>query len=271
MKSCIFLVIIILIPSSILAQTDSVKHSSSVILFGKGAYGTKQERYGANAVKLNLTALFSGLYGLHYERELNQAFSIEAGLGLTGRNFVGNALRKAIELDKDVLSQASPNFTEEFDEYDDDFDFKSRDAKIGFFVSALPRFYFGVQDGFDGAYVGLNIQYRKYVFEAYPLDPSAPQYSGDIKFKKGSNYSEFETNLVLAVIIGNQFLFDKAVGDMFIGLGINIIQGERRDIGYVKNPSSLSPDIAVIGTQPREVSQLFPYFEIGYKIGVFWK
>src|SRR5688572_10341823 len=113
---------------------------------------------------MGIAAIPNGKYGFTFEQEIGGVFAIEAGGGLTGRNFFGNIFAEALAEEKE--SQSSPNFADYLDYEDNDFEFTSRNATLGWFVSVMPRFYF-LGDGIEDSYLGLNIQYRRYKFDAY--------------------------------------------------------------------------------------------------------
>src|SRR5688572_22871100 len=120
MKNLI-LFISLLVPVICLAQQDSTSRTISKVYFGNSPENAVN--YNANSLKLGIFDIVSGKYGVYFEKEISDYFSIEAGTGLTGMNFAASVYSEAIEgEDKDGI-QTSPNFSAELDIYDENFDF----------------------------------------------------------------------------------------------------------------------------------------------------
>ncbi len=225
---------------------------------------SKNKKYHSNALKSGVFAPLIGKYGVAYERELNSRFSIEAGLGLTGRNLTGMALANEMTYGDD--EQDSPNFIYYNDEWDEDYTFSNRDAELGWYVSLMPRMYFQ-QAGFDGNYWGINFQYKHYNFDAYSLAPSLGELQYDPSLPP---VHEFENNMVISLNYGIQTLREHFIFDWYWSLGANFVNGERRDVGYEPIPGTQFSHPAV-GSKPREVSTVRLYVEIGLQLGGWWE
>src|ERR1700722_3888865 len=96
MKKIVTTVIFCVALNGAFSQADSSKTGTKVIFFG--ANRNKEAKvYNGNAIKLGLADIASGLYGLHYEHELSEIFSIQVGGGLTGHNYIQFAFDEAID------------------------------------------------------------------------------------------------------------------------------------------------------------------------------
>lgn len=272
MKSNFTLLLLLLLSfTTLYAQQDTVKRTTTTVIFGDasadGKASSGPSKYNANAVKLNLLGLFSGTAGLTYERELGSMFSIEVGGGLTFRNFAGNLWRQALD-DAGENDQKSPNFSADYlDEIDEDYSFDRRTAKLGSYFTIMPRFYYQ-EDGFDGTYLGMHLQRRIYKFEAFGLDQASSSYT-DLSFVDGpGNRDEFEKQTIIALCWGYNNVGTRTVLDFYSSIGINSINGERIDFGYIENPSG--DYIPVTGAKMREVKKTTFFFEIGFRLGFWW-
>src|SRR5262245_23361706 len=135
-KYVIVFVTLLVINNQVIGQTDSSgthwttydQNSSRK----KTANSSTTSSSHANAIKAGIFCVLMGKYGLAYERELNSTYSIEAGLGLTGRNITGNEVAQEYEW-IDYNEGGSPNFSEQDDVSDDDYSFDSREAELGWF------------------------------------------------------------------------------------------------------------------------------------------
>ncbi|MFM7054921.1 MAG: hypothetical protein ACKOX7_09270 [Bacteroidota bacterium] len=246
-------------------QTDTSKSNTTVVYFGDGSSTAEEnsnKKYDASAVKLGVFSLVSGLYGLNYEREFSDLFAVEVGTGLTGRNWVYGLL--AGEEGFGSKPQTSEYFDETLDIYDNDYDYAARESKVGFFLTATPKFYYADEDGMDGSYLGFNIQYRRYNYTAY--GEVATSDPADIT-SSDKDIKEFENQTILALRWGYQNMNDKTIIDYFVGIGARNYKGERRDIGSVDTPNG---SIYTIAPEPRNNKGTRLFFEVGMNIGLWW-
>ncbi|MGR6088857.1 MAG: hypothetical protein ACU4F9_11820 [Arcticibacter sp.] len=261
----IIITILTLTYANSFGQSDTSKSKTTVIYFGDGSSTAEEnsnKKYDASAVKLGIFSLVSGLYGLNYEREFSDLLSLEVGAGLTGRNWV-----YGIASGEDGFGgkpQKSEYFDENLDEFDNDYDYTARECKVGFFLTATPKFYFADEDGMDGSYLGFNIQYRRYNYTAYG-EVSATDLT-DITSSE-NDVDEFENQTILALRWGYQNMNDKTIIDYFVGIGARNYKGERRDIGRVDSPVN---SIYTIAPEPRSTKGTKFFFEVGMNIGLWW-
>src|SRR5437868_3319614 len=96
MKRIIFVLFCFAFISNLYSQSDTAKTGTKVIFFGH-SHDSEPLIYNRNAIKTGLTDILSGLYGLHYERELGEYFTIQAGGGITGCNFMEVAFNYTID------------------------------------------------------------------------------------------------------------------------------------------------------------------------------
>jgi hypothetical protein len=244
--------------TSAISQSDTARRETTVIFFGSEREAEKSNsKYDANAVKLGIFEMIQGMYGLSYERELSDIFTVQGGLGLTGRNWT-YGLMGADGLGPGAEDQKSTYFGDN-DYTDEDYDYRSRKAKMGYYVTVMPKFYYADEDGMDGSYLALNFQHRRYNYEAFGTVNSYAE------FTSGNNIKEFENQTILSLAWGSQNLNDKTAIDYHIAAGIRSINGERRDLGNDANGG------LVIAPSPRKTSGSYFFLEIGLKVGLWWK
>jgi hypothetical protein len=247
-------------------QTDTI--SRGPVLYGDlNAKGEKTaDQYNAHAIKIGLLEITSGMYGLTYEKELNDFLGIQAGVGLTGRNFLyGLGLTGAAEKSQ----QKSSNFPEGVpyvsDQYDNYYKYDDREARMGFYLLAEPKLYIH-EYGFDGPYFGLNIQYRRYNYLAYATLPGDEYIEG--RLLSGPNdIDEYENQLIAAINYGGQAAHRKTIVEYFIGLGVRNVKGLRRDVGYI-NDAAANRQVMVLSQNIR-ASRIF--MQLGLRAGLWWK
>jgi hypothetical protein len=276
MKKIVTIVIFCAALTSAYSQADSSKTGTKVIFFG--ANRNKEAKvYNGNAIKFGLMDVASGLYGLHYERELSEIFSIQAGGGLTGRNYVEFGVNEALT---DLSSQKYNNtysgtfqsgYNTAKDIGDDNNSFDNRTSNMGYFIEIQPKLFLS-EDGFDGSYFGLNFQYRHYAFSASNIIPtivstnSEPDLSS-VTYTTSSPLSEYQNETIIAVSFGHQWTGDKTIVEESISVGLRNISGERRDAFELSN-SALSTSYPVAQLSP--VSSSGFYFDFTLKIGLWW-
>jgi|ERR1017187_1341548 hypothetical protein len=275
MKSIVTIFILCLVLNNAYSQADSSKTGTKVIFFG--ANRNKEAKvYNGNAVKFGLADIASGLYGMHYERELGEVFSVQAGAGLTGRNFMEGLLSTAL-VDDPANETSNNSVIGAKDILDNYWEYTSRSSSIGYFIEIQPKLFLS-EDGFDGSYFGINFQYRRYNFSAQNVDPTKVKadagsdglaYS-DVKFINSNPLSEYQNETIIAVSYGHQWTGDKTIVEESISMGLRNISGQRRDIWqYVSNDGNgnyYSQPFALLNN----VSKSQFYFEFTLKIGLWW-
>ena len=255
--------------SGLFAQQDSAKRTTTTVIFGSGTAGEESSgKYNANAIKINVFGMFSGMAGLTYERELSSIFSVEVGGGLTFRNLTGNIWQQMLDEIGDDGTESSPNFNEYLDEPDQNYEFDRRKAVIGTYFTIMPRYYYQ-EDGFDGSYLGISLQRRTYKYEAFGIDPLSSGY-GSIAFVDGSgNRDEIEKQTNIGITWGYSNVSDKTVLDFYTSIGIRSINAQRIDVGYVE-PTPFDTPVPVIGSKMRDVKKTSFYYELGFRFGFWW-
>jgi len=143
--------------------------------------------YKKNALKINPLLIVNGEIPIYYERSLNKHFALEAAIGITFKNYLGDFLD---ELD------------DEFNSFDNEEILSNPSFKLGL------RYYTeGV--GLDGFYFSVEYAKRKYSSSVL-LVPGVPA------FKEETSINEFK------LIVGNQEhnYWDSFFIDYYAGVGV---------------------------------------------------
>lgn len=230
------------------SQENTSKDGSTVIFLGKDRTKTNMI-YNSSAIKLGILDMVSGLFGLHYEHELSSIFSLQAGGGLTSRNYTQGLLSS-----DEATDESNNNVNGGSDILDSYYNYDTRAAKIGYFISFEPKF-FPNEDGFDGTFVSFLFSYRRYNYKAKNIENT---FSDPI--------NEFENQIITAIGIGHQFTNTKTIIEYDFSFGIRNINGERRDLWYVPDLNGGLVETALINND--KSSQLF--ISLSLKMGLYW-
>jgi hypothetical protein len=283
MKKILTIILLFAAANSLFSQADSTKTGTKVIFFG--ANRTKDPKaYNGSAIKLGLADIVSGLYGLHYEHELSDIFSIQVGGGLTGHNYSegwiydGLDNPPTVQKNNTLLMPASSymlsNTTDLGDNY---WDFTNRTSSLGYFIEIQPKFFL-TEDGFDGGYFGINFQYRRYNFSASNVNstPIVTNSGGNSIDYNSVNYitatpmSEYQNETIFAISYGYQWTGAKTIIEESISVGLRNISAQRRDIWSVTTTDGNGNYYTAPYAQLSSYSASQFYIDFTIKIGLWW-
>ncbi len=201
------------------------ENKTEVIVFGKDE---EDEDYLPTKskdiiVKTSPTSFIFGLAVIEVEKELNETFSAQVGIGATFDAKV-KSIRSILDgVDEVEFSTQSPNW---FDDITDNYS-EDRTSKLGYMFTLSPRiFYQG--DGFEGTYFAPTFNYLRYNYEV-------PKVVEGIRFlerRKDAFDTESKTYKDVMVRYGSQKIFTHVTTEFFFGIGIRFISSTRQDIGY---------------------------------------
>ncbi len=261
------LILFILNSQNIFAQTDSTKNQGFVTYNTEVTQKKPPVQFNRNAIKIGISAILWGRYGIAYEKELGEFFSIEAGIGVTGRNYFGNAIDDwyKTEMGDD---QRSDNFSMSDDIRDDDYSYDGRETKLGWYATLMPRMYFS-RFGFERMYMGLNLQYKIYNFTAYQPTWTTTSET-EMQFSPSRpTIEEYEQNIMFGLAFGSQYLNKQFLMDWYASFGINMASGERRDLGYSPYDQIFGSRV-MAGPEPRDFNEGRIFIEVGFQMGINW-
>ena len=260
-----FLVLLVILTSStsIYAQKgkETKQRDSSIIIFSESPRSTKiSKKYSSgenNVIKISPLGFLKGCLPLSYERRISDLFTIQAGVGVTTRNYIRGLLYDA--QNNDNSSNGSTVYTwknntgnQDISDEDELYNFDYRKPRLGYFVSLQPRLYFD-SEAPDGSFLGVSFDHYQYNFKS-------PAIIGDGTNKRGNNWvNEYEKLNDIMVIFGYQVVYDHITLETTSGIGIRNIKGQKYAVG--NNYSGAYTD----GWADYKKTSL--NFELGLKVG----
>jgi hypothetical protein len=230
-KPFLVLVFFLITSAATYAQNDRERkqRDSSIIIFSEtprdGKSAKKHHAGDNNVIKIAPLGFLKGSIPIYYERRIADFFTIQAGVGVTTRNYIRGVMHNALDGDgesKDKLEYTwSGGYTGDNYGADDDlFDYTYRTTKTGYMFSLQPRIYFD-SDAPDGGFLAVSYDSYKYNFESQKL-------KGDGSSDRGKNtVQEYEKLNDIMVLFGYQALHDRITLEYTTGIGVRNIKGEK--------------------------------------------
>ncbi len=250
MKKTIFLCFFV--AASLIGNAQEKDSSVTIIFSEKSSQRTPRKKRvvaeNTNTIKIAPLGLISGTFPVYFERVVNDYFTVQVGLGLTGRNYVrklfdytGNGGNATFELPSNISPNASLR-SNDIGNYD------NRIANIGFMASIQPRFYYD-SDAPDGGFFGASFSYINYSFSS----PKAVINNGSIDLK-GANQAESETFSDIMGNYGYQNVYDRLSVEYTFEIGVRFISGKQYVAGVLNN-------------QIQDGFATYAYSKLNYNIG----
>ena len=236
-KPFLALLFILVNCASTYAQKDkeSKQRDSSIIIFSEtprpGKKGSKKYvPEDNNVIKIAPLGFLKGCLPVYYEKKLSDLFTLQAGVGVTTRNYVRGLVYNA--LDNDNTDKSSADYTwnttssgELYGADDELYNFDYRKAKPGYFISLQPRLYFE-NEAPEGTFIALSIDHYDYRFQSQMLKGDGTSARSDKTIK------EYEKMNDLMVIFGWQVLYDRLSLEYTNGIGVRNIKGQKYATAY---------------------------------------
>lgn len=182
-----------------------------------------------NAVKVDPIQIVFGVYGLNYERIIKNGYSLEAGLGITRRNYAAGWFDYSLDnLGKNV------------------------DIETGYAFSLAVRKYFQSEEELKGPYLSAGISIKNYKTDYLVIDSV-----GDLT---DYSFPDVRTTTSFSVIFGYQALSQRSniFADFYIGAALRYKDFDIVKSNYINEPSAYYVS--------KEYSYAFGV-EVGVKIG----
>ena len=235
-------------------KKQQVKDSAVTIIFRESKASSGQHKKSSsenNVIKLAPLGFLSGRFPLLYERRITDFLTLQAGAGLTNKNYVRAGWISASE----DLSESKYSWP--FDVYSDKADqlynFDHRTPQMGYMYTVEPRIYFE-SEAPEGAYVGLAYNFAHYRFQLPRLSKTSDyEYAHN-----GTPMNEHENISDILVHFGGQQLFDRISLEYSTAVGLRKIRGVK--YAAFDNNGSVSD-----GLYPYKAQNIT--FDIGFKIG----
>lgn len=261
-KPFLVLLVILVSNASIYAQKDNEpkQRDSSIIIFSESPRSTKSlKKYHSdenNVIKISPLGFLKGCIPIYYERRISDLFTIQAGVGITTRNYIRGLLYNA--QDNDNTSNGSTEYTwknnvgsQDYTDEDELYNFDYRKPRLGYFVSLQPRLYFD-SEAPDGSFMALSLEHYQYNFKSLAI-------TSDGTNTRGKNWvNEYEKLNDVMVLFGYQSVYDHVTLEYTSGIGIRNIKGQKYAVGT--NYSSYTDGWA-------DYKKTSLNFELGLKVG----
>ncbi len=225
-KNILFVLLFSILATTIHAQEtvyfkkDDSKNSSRKK--SKKKTGTSSEQ---NIIKVAPLNFIVGVIPFHYERAINETFSIQVGVGITSTNYIKDAARKAQSDNNSDVSSTVWNgisIDQTLRNENNSSSYKNRKSSLGYFVALEPRIYFA-SEGLDGAFMGLSFSKTRYNSTSQKVNTGATT-SSTPAFTAGA-FNGHETFTDVFVNFGTQTLHDRISVEYSVGLGLRKVTG----------------------------------------------
>ena len=218
-------------------------------------YKKKKSVGEVNTIKIAPLGFVSGTFPLYFERVVSDFFTVQAGVGLTSRNYIRNAIQQVDQISNIVYPWGYDNYT---DLADQQYDFLNRTARIGYMLSIQPRIYFD-SDAPDGGFMGVAYDYSHYSTSI----PGMVKDNNGNYFHRGSLKKEHENLTDLMVYFGYQDVHDRVSVEYLSGIGIRNAKGTKYAFGTDNTGSLPDPTKEGFATYKQTTFN----FNIGIRIG----
>jgi Protein of unknown function (DUF3575) len=251
----------------ILTTSITFSYAQETVVFStKSREASASKKKGSsmqNIVKIAPLSFISGFVPVFYERSINDFFSVQAGIGLTTKNYILDAIGEAggsnsgstNGINEDYKSEtwsdgsSSGYYTDQNSTYGGD----ERKTTIGYLISVEPRLYFN-SEGLDGSFIGLNLSTRRNNYSSSAVTNGATSLT-----YSGAKVKEFDNLSTMMVNFGYQTLNDNISIEYSGGIGLRKVKGEH----YIYATNSTGKYVSGTGF----VDKTKVAFDLSFKIG----
>ena len=233
--------------------------STTIIIFNHSSSissPTKKKKYlgESNIIKIAPLGFVSGVIPVYYERKLTDMISIQAGAGLTMRNYLRSLMVKSDLGTIDITNNSQTN-----DIAAPYYEFTYRKATTGFMYAIQPRVYFD-DEGLEGTFIGLSYTNSKFNFNSQGVT----SYNLGTAVFNNNMHAEYETLSDIFVTIGSQSLMDKLTTEWTLEFGVRNIKGSK----YVAYPKYDNNGNTTVSDGMKDYAKANVFFNIGFKVGL---
>ncbi len=221
MKKLILLAAIFISAGSAIAQ-DTVYFANPSAVKGLQKKGSKEQ----NIIKIAPLSFISGYIPLYFEREINSFFSLQAGAGVTTRNYLKEWVNN-LDLDdkEEVKNTWNAPGNDGNSSYYPATDYTNRKSSLGYYFSIQPRIYFG-NEGMEGSFLGISYDRSRYNYSSKKIVNGSSSSNGDPVFTS-ETFKEYETVSDISANFGTQSLYDRIAVEYTVGVALRTITGRR--------------------------------------------
>jgi hypothetical protein len=212
-----------------------------------------------NIIKIAPFSFITGYIPLYFEREITPFLSLQAGAGVTTRNYLkewaNNFELSRSESEKNTWSIPG---NEGNTNYNPANDFKNRKNSLGYYFSIQPHIYFE-NEGLDGSFVSLSYDRARYNSSSYKILNGLSDSNGD-PLLSNDTYKEFETVSDISANIGYQTLYDRIGVEYSAGIALRNVTGRRYAYTNDNNSGKFIEGYS-------DIKKTTPAFTISLKVG----
>jgi len=223
----------------------------------KNKKGKIVRHFPKNNVKIGVFGAAYGEVPFYYERYFADWFTLQAGVGITFRDFLGDVYSR-IEFGSKSKYNGSTTTWVGLNEYPYNESFPSyqnRKSSVGVSFSLAPRF-FVAGEAFEGFYISPIFEYAVRNYKANKIDI-------DGNFLSNSKQKENTKSIKFMLNFGTQYDFQPITLDWSFGFGIVSNNYTRLDIGYVYDDRGNT----IYGNRTVNYKRLNPYFKLNLDLG----
>lgn len=211
-----------------------------------------------NVVKIAPLTFISGYIPVYYERSITDFFSIQAGLGVTTRNYLREWANN-FEIGEAKVGTNTWNGQPSFDEnYNSLSSFANRKATLGYFFSIQPRIYFE-SEGVEGSFLAISYDRANYKSSAKKIETgNSGNGSGEPIFTN-SQFAESETISDISANFGTQAVYDRITLEYTLGIALRKVSGKKYAYTFDNNGNYIDGFTSLNRTTPA--------FTFGLRIG----
>ena len=209
-----------------ICEAQVISNTDTTIRFNNSIIKKKKKKHVGeeSTIKIAPIGFVSGTFPIFFERVINDFFTIQCGIGFTGKNYIRELSMQVSEYDDYKYPWVDDG------SYSDQatriYDFDSRKPVAGWMVNLQPRLYFD-SDAPAGGYFGADLSFYRYNFNMPGI-----VYSTQAGYAHTGNlFKEHENMLDLMGYWGYQSVFDRLSIDYSVGLGLRKIKGEKYAYG----------------------------------------
>ncbi len=220
----------------ILICCTSSTHAQQTVYFSKDSSAVSKKKYNrsseTNIIKIAPLSFLFGIVPVFYERRISDLFSIQAGAGITIKNYMKDLVDN-LEIGKVEDEDYTFNWNGGQGNF---YNFASEDQKpkykTGTYFSIQPRVYFD-GEAMDGYYMGISYDNTSYKFGSRSIVTGVSSSNAvsftDTYVKEYDKYSD------IAVHFGGQTLYDRLSVEYSVGVAIRSKSSRRYIYGYDNN------------------------------------
>jgi len=266
MKKRVFALVMILLAAGVLhAQTYMIDSTGKQVKVNRPVVHSKPPEemdlpkpkvvHDNNVLKGGLLYFVSGCIPVYYERRVLPWLSIEAGVGLTTRDFIADGANIVINGNND---------NEGLNPY---YRYNARKPLVGEYASIQPKFYIR-NNAMEGFWLGPVIEFKRFNYKAnlaavntLPDDNGNPVYMPNVYQKEYRNALDFTFN------VGWQFKYNTLCLEYLMGAGFRRFWEQRSD---VENAGGLTPGPPYFTNGLRTYNGYRPEFNMELNFGGFF-